>query len=344
MKIKILERKVHIQMSLLKNLGEPEVIRLLQEYIDNSDLDSIEDAYLCNRTRPYLLVNVDTMSKDSDFLPQQTWKQIGAKLVAITFSDLGAKGAEPKRFLSSLVLENTMEEAELRELVSSIQKTSHKYGATYLGGDLGSSSEAVLTGVGLGYISEGKILSRGNAQKGDLVCVTGYFGLTSIGLDYLLSPTSHKFDNIPKILLNQAIQKLYEPQPRISEGILLSKHGLATASIDSSDGLAISLHWLSQASNVGIIIKTLPIDPELEKNIDLQETIEELTLFGGEEYELIFTIPSTKREELQELFMKYNLHFYVIGECSVSKGVYLSNNDILSPVQMRGWDVFQKKV
>jgi thiamine-monophosphate kinase len=331
-------------MTLLKNLGEIEVIHLLQAYIDSSDIGSIEDAYLCNYTNPRLLVNVDTMSKNSDFLPQQTWNQIGSKLVVITFSDLGAKGAEPKQFLSSLVLENTMEETELRELVESIQKTSHKYNATYFGGDLGSSSEAVLTGIGLGSISEGKILSRGNAKQGDLVCVTGYFGLTSIGFDYLLYPTSRKFDNVPDTLLNRAIQLLYEPQPRISEGILLSKHELATASIDSSDGLAISLHWLSQASNLGIVINDLPIDPELNQNFDSQEIVKELTLFGGEEYELVFTIPPTKKEELQELFEKSNLNFHVIGNCIASKGVFISTNDILTPVQMRGWDAFRKMV
>ena len=331
-------------MKYLENLGEPNIINLLQVFIDSTDLlGTNEDAYLYNSTHPYILVNVDTMSRDSDFLPYQTWRQLGAKLVAITFSDLVAKGAKPDLFISSLVLEGLMKEDELKELVAAIQKTSHKYGAKYLGGDLGSSIETVLTGVGLGSINRGKILTRKNARQGDLVCVTGHFGPTSIGLDYLLSPVTRKFDSIPDNLLELSVALLYEPQPRLSEGMLLSEHNLATSSIDSSDGLAISLHWLSEASDIGIVVHDLPTHPEFEPFLDFETSLE-VTMFGGEEYELIFTVPPSKLGELEYIFRKNNCKFYVIGECIDSKGVFVAQKEVLSPVPMRGWDTFRKKV
>lgn len=331
-------------MPYLENLGEINIIDLLQSYIDSSDLlGTNEDAYLYNRTHPYLLVNVDTMSRDSDFLPHQTWEQIGSKLVAITFSDLVAKGATPDLFISSLVLEKLMKENQLKELVSAIRKTSNKYGARYLGGDLGSSIETVLTGVGLGSIKEGSILARKNAKQGDLVCVTGQFGLTSIGFDYLLSPMTRKFGAIPDNLLELSVTQLYEPQLRLAEGKLLSKHNLATSSIDSSDGLAISLHWLSQASNIGIVVSNLPIYPELETNLDSFDSCVEVTMFGGEEYELVFTVPPPKLEELERIFRKNNCMYFVIGECVGSQGVFLSQDESLIPLPMRGWDTFRKK-
>ena len=331
-------------MHTLENLGETKIINLLQAYIDSSDLlGTNEDAYLYNNAHPYILVNVDTMSRDSDFLPQQTWKQLGAKLVTITFSDLVAKGATPDLFVSSLVLEGLMKEDELKELVSAIQKKSHKYGVRYLGGDLGSSIETVLTGVGLGSIKKGTILTRRDAKIGDLVCVTGHFGLTSIGLDYLLSPKTRKFDSIPDNLLELSVTLLYEPQLRIIEGRLLSEYRLATSSIDSSDGLAISLHWLSQASNTGIVVNNLPIHPRLESYLDSFETLLEITMFGGEEYELVFTIPPTKLRELEHIFKKNNCQFFIIGECIDSQGVFVSHQETLSSVPMRGWDTFRKK-
>lgn len=332
-------------MKNLENLGESNIINLLQQYIDSSDLlGTNEDAYLYNNSHPYILVNVDTMSRNSDFLPQQTWKQLGGKLVTITFSDLVAKGASPDIFISSLVLEGSMTECELKELVATIQKTSLKYGAKYLGGDLGSSVETVLTGVGLGSIKEGKILTRRGAKRGDLVCVTGYFGLTSIALDYLLSPETRKYDVISDNLLEISVSSLYEPQPRLTEGLLLSKHCLATSSIDSSDGLAISLHWLTQASNIGIIVYDLPTHPELKSSLDSFDTVLEITMFGGEEYELIFTIPPSNLEKMEQIFKKNNCNFFVIGECVDSQGVFVSQNEILTPVPMRGWDTFRKKM
>ncbi|MFX0122500.1 MAG: thiamine-phosphate kinase [Candidatus Hodarchaeota archaeon] len=331
-------------MQNLENLGEFKIINLLQEYIDSSDLlGTNEDAYLYNNIHPYIIVNVDTMSRDSDFLPQQTWKQLGGKLVAITFSDLVAKGATPDIFISSLVLEGSMKECELKELVAAIQKTSHKYGGKYLGGDLGSSAETVLTGVGLGSIKEGKILTRSGANQGDLVCVTGYFGLTSIGLDYLLSPETRKYEAIPDNLLETSISMLYEPQPRYVEGLLLSKHSLATSSIDSSDGLAITLHWLAQSSNIGIIVNDLPTHPELKSFLDSFDRIIEVTMFGGEEYELIFTVPPSNLEKLEQIFQKNNCQFLIIGECTEPHGVFVSQNKTLTPIQMRGWDAFRKK-
>jgi len=344
-KIKILERELYRQMENLENLGEFNIINLLQTYIDSTNLiGKNEDAYLYRDHHPYILVNVDTMTKNSDFLPQQTWEQLGGKLVAITFSDLAAKGATPDLFISSLVLEETMKKSELKELVAAIQKTSRTYGAKYLGGDLGSSVETVLTGVGVGSIESGKILTRRDAKRKDLICVTGHFGLTSIGLDCLLSPETRKYDVLPDNLIEIAISSLYEPQPRLREGFLLSKHNLATSSIDSSDGLAISLHWLAQASNIGIIIYDLPIHPELKSSFDSFDTILEMTMFGGEEYELIFTVPSSNLGKVEQIFTENNCRFFVIGECTDSQGVFVSHNKSLIPIPMRGWDTFRKKI
>lgn len=332
-------------MEDLENLGEFNIINLLQTYIDSSNLiGKNEDAYLHSNTHPYILVNIDTMTRYSDFLPNQTWKQIGGKLVAITFSDLAAKGAAPDLFISSLVLEKTMKEGELKELVTAIQKTSHRYGAKYLGGDLGSSVETVLTGVGVGTIENGKILTRRSAKQKDLICVTGHFGLTSMCLDYLLSPETRKYDAIPDNLLDIGIISLYEPQPRLKEGVLLSEHDLATSSIDSSDGLAISLHWLADASNIGIILSDLPIHPELKSSLDSFDTILEMTMFGGEEYELVFTIPPSNLGKLEQIFTENNCQFFVIGECTDSQGVFVSHNETLIPIPMKGWDTFRKKI
>ena len=199
-------------MRILKDIGEVEIIKLLQSYITpSSEMGSNEDAYLIKKQIPYMLLNIDTMTRTSDFLPDQTWSQIGGKLVTMTFSDLVAKGAQPKSFLSSLVLEADFFIDELKELASSIQKTTERYGAAYLGGDLGSAVETVLTGVGIGSIEKGKIITRRGAGVGDIVCVTQNFGLTAIGFDHLLEKSKNKYPNIPSPLLKKA-KKVFTSQ------------------------------------------------------------------------------------------------------------------------------------
>ena len=331
-------------MRILKDIKESDIIHLLQSYLSSSPyMGSNEDAYLIKDQRPYMLINIDSMQRHGDFLPNQTWAQIGGKLVTMTFSDLVAKGAYPEAFLSSLVLETEMLENQLKELASGIQQATYKYNASYLGGDLGSASEAVLTGVGIGSIKQGEILTRRNAQEGDLVCVSGYFGLTSIAFDDLLNKKKTKIPTISSHILNTAIKKVYEPEIRLIEGTLLSSNRIATSSIDSSDGLASALNWISKESNVRMIIDHLPTEPDLLQYEPSQDIIQEITFYGGEEFEIVFTIPSTKLNETIDLFESNNCKCIVIGKCYKGEGVFYRKADKDVRIPLYGWDSIQQR-
>ncbi len=332
-------------MRILRNIRETELIQILQKYITSSShMGSNEDAYLIKDQLPYLLVNIDSMQRDSDFLPNQSWDKIGEKLVTMTFSDIVAKGATPEYFLTSLNLEENMSENDLKMLVESISNASAKYGAEYLGGDLGTAKEAVISGIGTGSIPRGKILTRHMAQPEDLVCVTGHFGLTAIGFNHLLKKDSDISSKIPPEILEEALQAVYYPNLRIKEGNLLCSNELASASIDSSDGLATSLNWLSKLSNIKIIIDKLPIDPRLLNYLTTFDDRKTVTLFGGEEFEIVFTIPVSKVEKTHELFEMENKGLTVIGHCEKGSGVYLKKNNNLERIPFSGWDSFQKRV
>ncbi len=330
-------------MRILKDMGEVEIIKLLQSYITpSSEMGSNEDAYLIKNQIPYMLLNIDTMNKTSDFLPDQTWNQIGGKLVTMTFSDLVAKGAQPKSFLSSLVLEEDFLLEELKELASSIQKTAERYGATYLGGDLGSAAETVLTGVGIGSIEKGKIIPRRGARVGDIVCVTQNFGLTAIGFDHLLSDSNKKYPNIPSPLLKEAKKSIYQPKLRLVEGMLLSENELASSAIDSSDGLASALNWLAKESNLNINIETLPLHPELTNYLTTPSSIMDATLYGGEEFEIVFTVPPGRLSQTKELFDKNGCKCIVIGSCRKGKGVNYTYSNKTVIIPFYGWDSIKK--
>ena len=332
-------------MRTLKEVSEAELIHLLQTFITSTPLmGSNEDAYLINDKPPYELINIDSMQRDGDFLPHQSWEQIGRKLVTITFSDLVAKGAYPKHFLSSLVLEDDMFESDFKSLVRGIKEAANQYKAKYLGGDLGMASETVLTGIGVGSIPQGDILTRNGAQVGDYICVTGYFGLTALGFDHLLSNSDIIKPEPPSHLIDQAINKVYEPTLRLTEGTLLSSKRLASAAIDSSDGLASALNWLSQESSIKIIIDRLPIEPKLMKYLPDPNLIPKVTFFGGEEYEIVFTLPPSNLNRTKDLFKQNHCQCIIIGKCEKGEGVFHKDNDKLGNIPLYGWDSLQKKL
>ncbi|MCK4848481.1 MAG: thiamine-phosphate kinase [Candidatus Heimdallarchaeota archaeon] len=334
----------YVIMRFIKDLGEVEIIRLLQSYITSySEMGSNEDAYLIKKPIPYILLNIDTMTKTSDFLPDQTWEQIGEKLVTMTFSDLVAKGAQPDSFLSSLVLEEDFLIEELKDLASSMQKTAERYGASYLGGDLGSAAETVLTGVGIGSIKKGKILTRRGARVGDIACVTQNFGLTALGFDNLLIKSKNKYPDIPSPLLKKAKKCIYQPNLRLTEGLLLSEYQLASSAIDSSDGLASALNWLAIESNLNITIDYLPLHPELINYLSSLDNIMNATLYGGEEFEIIFTVPPRKLAKTQELFKKNGCKCIVIGSCREGMGVNYVYSDKTLKIPLHGWDSLGKE-
>ena len=347
MKIKILEREHEIEekkMPSLNQIGEKKIIELLQPYLDSlNNSGKNEDAFLYTLHPPYGMINIDTMSRYSDFLPRQTYYQIGMKLVTLTFSDLAAKGATPDLFLSSLITDELITTIELEKIAKGIKNATKKYNTKYIGGDLGSAKEAVFTGIGLGTIRKGTPIPRNGAHVGDLIYVTNSFGLTSIALSRLLETNNYLQQiKISEEIEEMSLNALYEPEAQIKTGQLLSANSLASSCIDSSDGLAISLHWLAQLSQKGILIEKIPINPLLDSQIQSKEEKLHLTMFGGEEYELVFTVPITKEEDLIKRLSKNKISIIKIGQIIKNEGVFTNYLGGLTSIPRKGWDSFTR--
>ena len=268
-----------------------------------------------------VILNTDSISWSTDALPStMTYFEFGKKIVSVTVSDIVAKGAKPYFFLASIVVSSDLREGDITQIVEGLLEGCKMYDLQYLGGDLGTSKEPVLTGIVVGYVEEKYLLKRSTVKEYDLICSTGYFGYTGLGFDYYLS--NKKLQLTPAIL-DIINQKLLNPKARLDWLPLLRKY--VNATIDSSDGLAKSLEHLANESKKKIVIHELPAFPELE-NILPKDSPEfnKAILFAGEEFEIIFSITKNNYLELlKELDKKEIQKPIVIAEVKTGEqGVF----------------------
>lgn len=280
-----------------------------------------------------LVLKTDSLAWSSDALPStMTYKQFARKLVTVNVSDVVAKGATPYYFLCALTAPQDISDATLSEIFDGLIEGCNLYQVEYMGGDLGSSKELVLTGIVVGYVQENNLRKRSSMKPNDLICTTGLFGYTGLGFGYYLE---HIPNILPKSILNQINQKLLFPKARQDWLLFLRKY--ANATIDSSDGLAKSLEHLSNESHMQIDIEILPSFPELTQifSIDSKEFLKAV-LFAGEEFEIIFSISENNFSSLlHELTEKKMEKPIVIGKANLGSGINYKG----SPLQLeRPWD------
>lgn len=212
-------------------------------------------------------------------------RALGARAAMAALSDLAAMGAEPRVVLLSLALSEDVTDDELEALALGVRDACDETGARVVGGNLARASEISIHTTVIGRMKEAP-LRREGAKVGEGVYVTGTLGAAALGLAALEAGRSED----PR--LAPFVARWRHPRARISEGRRLID--LASAAIDVSDGLALDLSRLAEASGVGIDLdaRDLPLEPDHAACAALvsRDPIT-LALTGGEDYELAFTAP-----------------------------------------------------
>ena len=240
------------------------------------------------------LFTVDLLIENIDFrLGWTAPKMLGHKALAVSLSDIAAMGGTPKNALLSLgVPDSLWKTSFLDEFYEGWNSLAGEIGVELVGGDISKASELVIDSFVIGEVAKGKALLRSGAKPGDLIFVTGELGGASLGL-LLLENGTRPGGNVEEILQNAVLRQL-KPMPQINIGKLLSKKELATAAIDLSDGISSDLAHICEASGVGAEIDAskLPI---------ARGATLEMALNGGEDFELLFTVPPERRSEAEQL-------------------------------------------
>jgi thiamine-monophosphate kinase len=243
-----------------------------------------DGALLCPKAGFDLVMVTDTLVEGTHFKAGASPRSIGHRALAVNLSDLAAMGATPAWALLALTLPAT-EESWIKEFADGFLGLARQHDLALVGGDTTRGPLSV-TVQAIGYVPHGRGLRRSGARVGDVVLVSGTLGDAAGGLhdsnDYL----RQRFDY---------------PRPRIALGESLLE--VASAAMDVSDGLLADLAKLTAASGVGatLEIESLPLSKELLGKKGLDEA-RRLALTGGDDYELLFTMPPARWEEWQRIW------------------------------------------
>ncbi|MDG6242845.1 MAG: thiamine-phosphate kinase [Methanolobus sp.] len=275
-----------------------------------------------------MVITTDMLHRKTDFPPQMTPWQIGWMSAAVNFSDVASMGARPVGYLSAMGFSKDTDLSFVEDICKGMDDCARFCGTSVIGGDIDTHDELTITGTALGRVRKSEMLTRKGARVGDKVCVTGLAGSAGAALHAI----EHGID-IPDSLLN----KLITPIPRVNEAMKLAKSGAVTCMMDTSDGLAMSLHDLADLNGVGFLIDeaSLPIQQEISEFITSDPgSLTELALYTGGDFELLFTVSPSMLEAAQSA-----CYLNVIGEVvSQEAGIVLtSRNGKILTINRKGY-------
>jgi thiamine-monophosphate kinase len=281
------------------------------------------------------VLKTDMLVASTDVPPGMSMRQVARKAVVANVSDFAAKGVRPFAGLVALGLPITLREVDIRGIAAGLSTTAREYGLSLVGGDTNESKDLTISLALFAVASQEKLVLRSGAEEGDVVAVSGDFGSASAGLKALLQ---HR---IPPSKLTPALyDAVYNPRAELDLGLRLGSSRSLTASIDSSDGLAWSLHELSRASDVGMLIDHVPVSRAARQFAKRYKyKAEDLALYGGEEYIIVGTMDSRRYDEARGVAENLGGELIAIGETTRAKGRVLLETEgkERKEIEMRGW-------
>ncbi|GGB55855.1 thiamine-phosphate kinase [Shewanella inventionis] len=272
-----------------------------------------------------IAISCDTLVENVHFLSDMPAHALGYKSLAVNLSDLAAMGAEPAWFTLALTMPS-VDESWLASFSTGLFEIAEYYGIALIGGDTTRGPRSTSITIN-GQVIKGTALTRSGAKNGDWIYVTGTLGDSALGLDVLRGVKS-VYTEDKEYLINRH----YYPTPRVLAGQALRT--LATSAIDLSDGLVSDIAHVLKASKVGAIIDVnlIPLSNSLKANLSREDALS-YALTGGEDYELLFTVPESQRGAIDTALIHAGVKFVKIGQiCAGDKLKFVDDGKAFIPV------------
>jgi thiamine-monophosphate kinase len=267
-----------------------------------------DDAAIIDPLGKQIVVSTDMLVEGVHFdLMYTPLKHLGYKSVIVNLSDVYAMNAQPTQITMSIAFSNRFSLEALEEFYEGVYAACEKYDVDLIGGDTSSSQKGfVISITAIGEVKQDKYVKRSTAQKGDLLCVSGDLGAAFLGLT-LLEREKKIFLESPQVqpdLENQkyVVGRLLKPEARRDIIDFFAGNEITpTAMMDVSDGLSSEILHICKQSNLGCVLyeEKIPIHEDTRNaafKFELDPTA--CALSGGEDYELLFTLPQQEYEKL----------------------------------------------
>lgn len=335
----------------IQELGEFGLIKHLTQAVELTQESSVkgigDDAAVLDFSDKKTLISTDLLLENVHFdLRYVPLKHLGYKSVQVNLSDIYAMNGVASQITFSIGLSSKFPLEAVEEIYEGALIACKKYHVDLIGGDTSTSAQGLVISVtSIGYADEDKIVYRSGAKEGDLICVSGDLGGAYVGLQ-LLEREKQIFLENPNIQpdlegKDYIVERQLKPESRKDIVELLAHLNIKPhAMIDVSDGLASEILHICKASDVGCKIyeEKIPIDPmtyETARDFGLDPTV--CALSGGEDYELLFTVPQSDFDKV-----KNQLDISVIGHITEAAAGYemISKSGKVHPIKAQGWNAF----
>ncbi len=298
----------------ISSLGEFGLIDLLTKHARHRHPETVkgvgDDAAVLKNDQELTVVSTDLLVEGIHFdLMYTPLKHLGYKSIVVNLSDICAMNATPKQVTVSIALSNRFSVEALTELYEGIHQACINYDVDLIGGDTSSSKSGLVISVtAIGKVETDKVVYRNKAQVDDHIFVTGDLGAAYLGLQILEREKRIYLENPhiqPQLADHQyLVGRQLRPEARQDVIEILAQQDIVpNAMIDISDGLSSDVLHICKQSNVGCCIfeENVPIHPE-SYNMALEFKLNPITcaLSGGEDYELLFTLPADQAKKLQD--------------------------------------------
>ena len=300
------------QRTEISSLGEFGLIEHLTKNIELQNASSVlgvgDDAAVIDHFGKQTVVTTDLLVEGVHFdLIYTPMKHLGYKSVVVNLSDIYAMNAVPTQITMSLGISNRFSVEAMDEFYEGVYAACNKYNVDLVGGDTTTSQKGFIISVtAIGEVAPDKFVKRNTAKKGDLLCVSGSLGAAYVGLLFLEREKKIFLESpgVQPDLENESyvVGRMLKPEARkdIIE-FFAEKEIIPTSMIDISDGLSSEILHICKQSGLGCVLyeEKIPVAEEMKKaafKFEIDPTA--CALSGGEDYELLFTIPQTDYDKL----------------------------------------------